>query len=112
MSSKNTNLIPTSRSSVSEPLKRLILALYNHECHYCGVTLHGGNIQIDHAIPLSKGGCTLLENLRASCPMCHHQKANRTETEYFSWKKTKQTQSTLTQSLLSRLSWIQSSLRK
>lgn len=56
--------------------------LQNMVCLYCGST--GG--EIDHVIPLSRGGTHSIGNLVAACKPCNASKNNRTITE---WKKRK-----------------------
>lgn len=42
--------------------------------HDCGAT---ENLQVDHIIPLSKGGSNELDNLQALCHSCHEKKSGR-----------------------------------
>jgi 5-methylcytosine-specific restriction endonuclease McrA len=69
------------RRSVSDSLKRMVLERDNYSCCYCWTTLSFETAHIDHAFPRSKGGWTVLENLRSSCSSCNLSKGDKTEVE-------------------------------
>lgn len=57
--------------------RRIIAAVYKRDkgcCVYCGST---HNLQIDHIIPVSKGGATTLKNLQLLCQTCNLKKSNK-----------------------------------
>lgn len=60
------------------PIPREIVdAVYKRDggrCAYCGSTQ---NLQLDHIIPFSKGGATILENLQLLCQKCNIEKSNK-----------------------------------
>lgn len=47
-------------------------------CQYCGATLPGSKLQVEHVLPRSKGGPTTWENCVAACGDCNAQKADKT----------------------------------
>ena len=49
-------------------------------CHYCGLFSPDG--QVDHIIPLSRGGTDALENLAWACADCNNSKGDRTPSEW------------------------------
>jgi hypothetical protein len=62
-----------------EAYRRLVVARAGGACEYCrlsqdptGVTFH-----IEHVLPVSSGGQTILANLALSCPGCNLSKAAR-----------------------------------
>ncbi len=64
----------------SETYRKLVVARAGDACEYCrllqyatGVTFH-----VEHVIPLSAGGKTVISNLALSCPGCNLSKSNRT----------------------------------
>lgn len=64
----------------SETYRELVVARAGGGCEYCrllefasGVTFH-----IEHVIPLSAGGTTVISNLALSCPGCNLSKSSRT----------------------------------
>jgi 5-methylcytosine-specific restriction endonuclease McrA len=50
-------------------------------CQYCGKRLPRAELNLDHVVPRSKGGCTSWENVVCSCIPCNLRKANRTPDE-------------------------------
>lgn len=64
----------------AESFRKLVVARAGGACEYCrlleyatGVTFH-----LEHVLPLSLGGETVLSNLALSCPGCNMSKAHRT----------------------------------
>lgn len=58
--------------------KKQRLAVYekcNHRCAYCGRKLDYKDMQVDHAVPLKKGGVDEISNYMPSCRSCNHYKA-------------------------------------
>jgi len=50
----------------------------NNTCQYCGRKLPTDQLNIDHVIPLSRGGKNTWENVVCSCIACNMRKGNRT----------------------------------
>jgi len=50
-------------------------------CHICRKRVRRGDIQIDHIIPLSRGGGHALDNLAVACSRCNLSKGNRSRGE-------------------------------
>jgi hypothetical protein len=48
-------------------------------CEYCRMhqSLQGATFHIEHIIPRSRGGLTLLDNLALACPSCNLAKSDR-----------------------------------
>ncbi len=78
------------RGRLSAELKRKILVLQKHRCHYCGLDLSRTwyymdkwgdyreiKINYDHFIPVSFAAVESLENLYAVCNLCNKYKANK-----------------------------------
>ena len=59
-------------------------AYYDGKCIYCGTT---DNIQIEHRIPLSRGGTNWPSNLVPACGSCNRKKNTKTEKEYLTLLK-------------------------
>lgn len=51
-------------------------------CNYCEVKVNFGNFQVDHRIPFSKGGQTVLRNLVSSCVQCNVAKGSMDAEEF------------------------------
>lgn len=54
----------------------------NYQCKSCGKTNHETDLNIDHIIPLSKGGTNDLSNLQTLCRKCNLQKSNAFDTRF------------------------------
>lgn len=64
-------------------LRYEVLKRDRFRCFLCGAspaTVLGCNLHVDHVIPFSKGGKTILENLRALCESCNLGKSAKLET--------------------------------
>jgi hypothetical protein len=68
-----------SRSSIPRGLRDTVLERDGGRCQYCRLAQfgHGAMFHIDHVLPRSKGGPTLLDNLALQCPNCSLHKANK-----------------------------------
>lgn len=56
-------------------LRFQVLHRDNFTCQYCGQTpQHGIKLEVDHILPTSKGGETILDNLITSCYSCNRGK--------------------------------------
>ncbi len=50
-------------------------------CWWCGVKLNGV-YEVDHRVPLTKGGSSGAGNIVIACPKCNHKKASRMPYEF------------------------------
>lgn len=57
--------------------------LISRPCDYC--KLEGLPMQIDHIIPLSKGGTNEISNLHGTCQYCNRSKGYYGEDEFLDW---------------------------
>lgn len=73
MSNKRKGLGKTTRFNV---FKR-----DSFQCVYCGVRPPNVVLEVDHIIPVSKGGLNNIENLVTSCYECNRGKSNKTLSE-------------------------------
>lgn len=56
-------------------VREQVLTRDNHICHYCGKS--EDKMEVDHLIPVSKGGTDELNNLVAACQKCNRAKGDR-----------------------------------
>ena len=65
-------------SLVSASLRRTVIQRAGERCEYCLLSsrFQVGGFEVDHILPLSRGGPTLLENLAFACPVCNGRKLN------------------------------------
>jgi rubredoxin len=61
------------KRNVSNSTKKWVAANQSWKCAMCQELLNE-TYQVDHEIPLHKGGSNEKENLRALCPNCHAKK--------------------------------------
>lgn len=59
---------------IPDQLRQSILARDSYRCRSCGSNAY---LELDHIIPVSKGGATSFENLQVLCRQCNLNKGNR-----------------------------------
>jgi 5-methylcytosine-specific restriction endonuclease McrA len=67
---------PTKRRTVSKKLRLLILERDNYKCCLCGKTAKETKLEVDHVVPVVKGGTDSLNNLRTLCIDCNRGKSD------------------------------------
>lgn len=66
------------RSLMTNSLRYNILKRDGFKCCICGATANdGAKLEVDHIIPISKGGKTVPENLRTLCQACNSGKKDK-----------------------------------
>jgi len=58
-------------------------------CQYCGITGAEAELEIDHIIPVSKGGSHHISNLATSCRKCNQQKSDNPATTVIAQRASK-----------------------
>ncbi len=69
----NQNRIKKSKRNITSNIKKYIAANQKWNCNDCGQLLDH-SYEIDHKIPLYKGGNNNIHNLQALCRNCHGRK--------------------------------------
>jgi hypothetical protein len=64
------------RKPISSKLRLLILERDGYRCCLCGKTARETKLEVDHKIPVSKGGTDSLKNLWTLCIDCNRGKSN------------------------------------
>src|SRR5262245_3208287 len=67
---------------VPDSLRYQILKASGGRCALCGISKDERPIDVDHIIPRSRGGKTVLENLQALCSKCNRSKRNLDDTDF------------------------------
>lgn len=68
------------RALMTTKLRNMIKARDNHTCRYCLISLSAEPhllLEVDHIMPVSKGGLTVPENLQTLCWRCNRTKSNK-----------------------------------
>ena len=68
------------RALMTSRLRNSIKARDNHTCRYCSVSLAAEPhllLEVDHVIPVSKGGLSTPDNLQTLCWRCNRTKSNK-----------------------------------
>ncbi len=65
--------LPINKRNVSAKTKKLVASRQNWRCGICGRQLDE-TFEVDHIIPLYKGGSNEMDNLVALDPICHRKK--------------------------------------
>lgn len=66
------------RARMSESLRYDVFKRDDYKCQICGAgAKDGANLQVDHIIPVSKGGKTEISNLQTLCSRCNLGKSNK-----------------------------------
>ena len=70
------------RQIMNEDIRYNVLKRDNFTCVLCGATARdGAKLQVDHIIPVSKGGKTVMSNLQTLCEKCNKGKNNKVNSE-------------------------------
>jgi len=65
------------RKPISNGLRFDVLSKFNFKCSYCGVDAVKSALEIDHIIPISRGGSNDFINLVTACKSCNRGKYNK-----------------------------------
>jgi len=65
------------RSSISPSLRYKILKRDRNTCQFCGARAPEAELEVDHIIPVSKGGTDNESNLITKCRECNRGKSNK-----------------------------------
>lgn len=73
-----------AKNGIYQISKNEIKRLYEQPCSYCPSTEF---IEIDHIIPITRGGTHSIGNLTSACRPCNASKGNKYLTEWRKWQK-------------------------
>lgn len=78
---KYSETIRQERKIMNNDIRYNVLKRDNFTCQLCGITAKdGAKLEVDHIIPVSKGGKTIMSNLQTLCDRCNKGKSNKTDT--------------------------------
>ncbi len=67
-------------------LRYQVLSKAKFRCELCGISAEDKALDVDHIVPVNKGGKTVIENLQALCYTCNSQKRDLDDTDFRPWK--------------------------
>ncbi|MFJ3084377.1 HNH endonuclease [Streptomyces halstedii] len=71
---QNTSARNQSRPGNWPSIRAMVLARDGFACQMCGKR---SDLEVDHIIPVAKGGSWEMDNLHVLCSVCHKGKTNR-----------------------------------
>lgn len=77
---KFKNSVVGQRALLTSKLRKKILLRDQYKCKHCGISIEEEPhllLEVDHIIPLSKGGVTSEENLQVLCWKCNRHKGSK-----------------------------------
>lgn len=70
------------RKIMNDDIRYNVLKRDNFRCKICGASANdGAKLHVDHIIPVSKGGKTVMSNLQTLCDRCNIGKSDKIETD-------------------------------
>ena len=73
---------PTERKTWSKGLKQQLMRQQHNTCVYCGYRRTAPSFDIDHIIPVVRGGSNDQSNLQVICRPCNQRKGLQTDEEF------------------------------
>jgi 5-methylcytosine-specific restriction enzyme A len=67
----------TPRIKIPDEVRKYVFTRNNYQCQSCGKTYLETELNIDHIIPLAKGGSNDISNLQSLCRTCNLVKKDR-----------------------------------
>ncbi|MBD2107013.1 HNH endonuclease [Nodosilinea sp. FACHB-13] len=72
----------TKRISIPRSVREYVLNRDNHQCKSCGKKSSEVKLQIDHILPLAKGGVNDISNLQTLCKGCNQKKSAKIDNRF------------------------------
>ena len=72
--------VKEQRRLMTKKLRDSVKSRDNYTCRYCGNSTHiepNLLLEVDHIVPVAKGGCTVEENLQTLCWKCNRSKGSK-----------------------------------
>lgn len=76
-------LCRVERGKVSNKMRFSIYERDGYRCRKCGISDRYANLEIDHIIPISKGGKSTYDNLQTLCHKCNVEKGDSINRRYW-----------------------------
>lgn len=75
------------RPKISRAMRRAVLDRDDCRCQYCWSPFPREQLQLDHVVPLARGGPTTRDNLVAACGPCNTAKGDRIDVLPLVWPR-------------------------
>ena len=62
------------RKRLTKTERQAVYGKMEGHCAYCGSEISLQTMQVDHIVPLRKGGADTMDNMRPACRSCNHYK--------------------------------------
>lgn len=72
----------TPRIPIPNSVRQYIYQRDNYQCQRCGQTQTETTLNIDHIIPLAKGGSNDMSNLQTLCQTCNQNKKHHLDPRF------------------------------
>ena len=72
----------TPRINIPRSVKKYVLQRNNYQCQSCGKPETEAQLNIDHIVPLAKGGSNDISNLQVLCNRCNCQKKHHFDSRF------------------------------
>ena len=73
---------PTKRASWPKGLKQSLMKRQDNTCAYCGYRRIARSMDVDHIVPIARGGSNDMINLQVICSPCNQRKGVQTDEEF------------------------------
>lgn len=70
------------RKRLTKKERQAVFDRMKGHCAYCGCEITLSEMQVDHVMPLRKGGPDTLENMLPACRSCNHYKSTLTVQQF------------------------------
>jgi 5-methylcytosine-specific restriction endonuclease McrA len=72
----DSNFDWTNHRTPSRRMRRCVIGRDGNICRYCCKMIDEAHLTVDHVIPFSRGGRTVIDNLVVACKRCNQKKGN------------------------------------
>lgn len=72
----------SGRRRLTQDQRKIIFDKMEGHCAYCGCEISLQTMQVDHVVPLRKGGSDVLANMLPACRSCNHYKHTLTVEQF------------------------------
>ncbi|ACK68136.1 HNH endonuclease [Rippkaea orientalis PCC 8801] len=75
-------MVKTPRIPIPESVREYVFQRDNYNCQSCGKNKQQVTLNVDHIIPLAKGGSNDISNLQTLCKQCNQKKKHHIDPRF------------------------------